>query len=439
MIYLYKSSEDNLVSLNQLNNKTKKRQTSLPKFDSNYYGSGYGEAKPVNYSVVRDYKYRSQTHSACLDFKLNNIFLKGYDFLNKDSFLEKFKMEANKEGDTFYDVISKFGIDIVELGMSYLEVVGNDFNNTMSIYPVDPDFVTAIPNREGNKIVAYKYYKSGKTYRISATKEDGLYRFLFPIMYPNNKSQIYGVPDWYSAMDVIDSHYAIDTWLDSFIDNNARFDFLIVTMGGGLSKSDKNKLKSQLSNNKGVENKGKSGYLSLDYDTKVKVIELNKVDHSNFINLKDKYDMQIVRSHGILGQNVNVTSGSGSSIAGNEAIGALRSDAETYVHPKQQLIEDRINKLFLICRGVNPQFKLKKMDVVSDKEKATIADMFINNKTAPPSYYERTLFPDLSDEEKKEIRAIRENSEQEDNKTTNRMEKPDSFDDTQNYERADRR
>jgi len=233
-------------------------------------------------------------------------------------------------------------------------------------------------------------------------------------------------------MQSIDINYAIDTWIESFMSNNARFDFLLVTTGQYLSEKQENKVKSTLTGAKGVENSGKGGILSLDSDSDVKLLELNKVDHSSFLDGKGEYIQQICQAHGLSGHSLGFSKG-GKSIAGNEAIGALRKDNEVTIYPMQVKLENDFNRLFYMLFGVNPDMKFKRMDVVSDKEKAVIRSTDIGSGIISPSYARRKSYPDMTQEEIDEIKLM------ETSNNTNFEEKPDSFDDTQNYERADRR
>ena len=447
--YLYKGAENKLVNLSTAlresgaSNNPIANPTILP-VDTLTQWSIYGkeEVPPINYADLPAYLYKSETHSACINFKHRNTVGKGFNFHNREAedFYNKVKNKLNERNENLYDVISKMVYSFYNNGQAYLEVVGskNDFN----LYNSSPTNFKALLNKYGNKVMFYAYDYTKREPKFIKAFYDGspYFRFLFSLRMPNDWSQFYGVPDWISAIQSIDTNYSIDTWIQSFVENSARFDFLLVTQGQQLNKQQEEKVKTVLTGAKGVTNAGKGGYLNVDYDTKVQVVQLNAVNHSSFFDGKGEYIQQIIQSHGLSSQSVGFSNG-GNSIAGNEATGALRKDAETYITPMQIFIENNINKLFTQITGINPDFRFARMDVVSDKEKAVIRDADVKNRIAPPSYFTRTNYADLTKEELAELQSIKDDDKKQNEKQerTNFEEKPDSFDDTQNYERADRR
>ena len=442
--YLFKGSESKLVNLRtamtQSSRGLNSDPTILPASILGQFGFyGKEEVPPVNYVELSSYLTKSETHSACVNFKQRNIAGKGFDFHNQD-FVAKYKdlkYKVNERGETLYSVIVKFVYTFVHLGQAYLEVVGNkkDFN----LYNSAPQNFRAMLNDFGNKVMFYAYNWQQASPKFIKAGYDGsqYFRFLHSLGMPNDRSQFYGVPDWYSGIQSMNINYAIDTWIESFVNNSARFDFLLVTAGQPLNKEQEEKVKATLTSGKGVKNAGKGGYLSVDYDTKVEIIQLNNVNHKSFFDGKGEYIQQIIQSHGVSEHSAGFSKG-GNSIAGNEAIGSLRKDSETYIMPTQIYIESSLNSLIYQITGIFPDIRFKRLDIVSDKEKAVIYDVMIQDKVIPPSYVTRVIYPDLTKEEIAELTTIREKETVEE-KRKDFQEQPDSFDDTQNYERADRR
>ena len=331
-------------------------------------------------------------------------------------------------------MINKAGWYYTNTGNSFYEIVM--VGNSAAIYAVDPTNVYGVTDKGGTYLKDFMFLNGFNNLRMPAQMPTGrVKRWMFHIKNPSYLSDFFGIPDWYtgSILQSIDVNYEIDTWIQNFIDNNVRFDFLIITEGEELDPTMKTKLREGLTASQGAENKGRGGYLGVGYDTNVKVVELNKIDHSSLFAAKSEYIQQIVQAHGISQYSVAASNG-GKSIAGNEAIGALRADYESYIKPTQEFYASKLNQMFQMMFNVNPQLTFKPMDVVSEKEKAVIADTFIKNKVASASYFRRKLFPDMTDEE---IKDAEESTV--DNTKVNFQEKPDAFDDTQSYERADRR
>ena len=398
MLYLYKGATSELLNLTQLDRKRKKNVTKLPTNDGAWAGT---TAYPFSIDEIASYRTKSETHSACLSFKTRNIIQKGFHFLNNDidkELFEDFSMNANAK-QTLLEVLIQLGDDFENYGNGYLEVVGIK-GQRPKIYNVSPTSLRALMNAEGNEVIAYQYYTGlTKFLRISATKDsENNFRYIFHIKNANDLSQVYGVPTWLSCTQSIDINYAIDTFIENFMENNGRFDWLVITQGQPLSKTAKEGLKTALSSVKGVENAGKSGYISADYETEVKVVQLNPVNHDSFLKGKGEYQMQIIQSHGLSSNAVSFSQG-GNSIAGNETIGSLRKDYETYIKPEQLFLETKLNQLFYNLFGINPAIKFEQMDVVTEKDRATINDIYLNQGVICPSYIRRTQYPEMTSAE----------------------------------------
>ena len=431
-LYLYKSATSDLVSVSELNQKLKsKKVTKLP--DSSGWAN-WTEAYPFNIDTVTEYREKSETHEACINFKIRNISQKGFSFLNdkiNENDFEKFSMFCNEE-QTLTEVLNQMVNDYIEFGNAYLEVVGVD-GNLPKLYNVNPLYLRAIKNIDGTKIVAYQYQKGmGNFLKISSEKgDDKNYRFIYHIKNVNSLSQVYGYPDWWACRDAILINYTIDEFMQGFLDNNAHWDYLIVVNGSPLSKASKESLKAGISSAKGAENTGKGGLLTLDYDSNVQVIQLNKIDHTSFLNGKNNYIMQIIQSHGLSTNSVSFSESS-SGISGNEATGALRKDSESVIKPIQFSLESKLNRLFYQLFNINPKIKFVEMDILSKKERATISDIYLNQGVISPSYIRRTQFQDMTAEEVAEAKKIAENT---DKNLSNHDENPTGWESTEDYQR----
>jgi hypothetical protein len=433
MIYYLNKESGEFLQLD----KNRKKPESVIQPDGGYYGSNMIVMPPIDYYTLKEYSKNSETHLGALNFKIRNIAEKGFTLNNmKDSIsaIRKLEMVANANGETLHDVMYQAIFEWVHTGNIFFEVVGIGTN--VAIYKVSADYVYGVLNKYGSYIDKYQFLTGAGNLVIPAKKgELSAFRYIKHIKRPNIYTQFFGVPDWYSlaTLQSIDVIYGLDEWLEKFISNNARFDFLIVTEGEELTNDEKTALRAALSANKGSSEKGKGGYLGVGFDTQVKVIELNKVDHSGILKTKVDFEQQILQAHGLSAQSVGISNG-GKSIAGNEAIGALRTDYESNIKPEQLFLANQINAMFYEIFKVDPQLTFMPMDVVSEKEKAVIADVYIKSGVASKSYFRRKLFPDMTDEEIKEANEVTETDGK-----INFQEKPDAFDDTQSYERADRR
>jgi len=429
MIYLYKGKDNVLINLENYVGE-KKVKKSVPFVSTSF---GRFEEYPFDIETINEYRSKSDAHSACLDYKKRNVIQKGFSFLSKisDAELAEFAM-INTNGESLYDVILQVGTDFIDGGNAYFEGVRIAGGKPM-LYSIDPKNVRIILNKTRTAVENYaiKINNMGKMILLPPyKKDDKQYRFVYHIKNTNTFSRIYGYPDWYSAITAIDIHYGIDIWIKSFLDNNARFDFLIVTAGNSLTAKDEDRLKAVLGKAKGIKNKGKGGYLSVGFDTKVQVIELNKVDHSSFFKGKDKYNTQIIQAHSVSPSSVSFSLG-GNSIAGNETIGALRKDYETYIKPVQVLLEQKINNLLLLMYGKQFALQFKKMDVVSEKDQAIIDNIYLSSNVVSRSYIRRVRHPELLDSEIQD--AEREAINNVENKKPFLGEHPTNYDSTENY------
>lgn len=429
MIYLYKGKDNVLINLEEfsaINNTEIKKEIPIA---SNSFGMY--EDYPFDINNIDSYRKKSSDHEGCLNYKNRNIFQKGFVFLNREASRQIDITDINSNGESLYDIIVQAGAYFLETGNAYLEAVKVG-NSKPMIYVANPKKCRAVINKSKTAIKNYLFLQEmGRAIPISATKANSDdYRFLYHIKNVNTMSQIYGVPDWYSVTTAIDIHYGIDMWLKSFLNNNARFDFLIVTEGRPLNKESEKRLKDTLGKAKGLENKGRGGYLSVGADTKVHVIELNKVNHSSFFEGKDKYSAQIIRNHSLSPSSVGFSSG-GSSIAGNEIIGALRKDYETYISPLQEYFAQKMNNLLYLIYGVNPEIKFKKMDVVSEKDQAIIDNIYLSSNVISRTYIRRVRFPDILDNEIDD--AEKQTIETSENKKPFLGEHPTNWDSTENY------
>jgi len=428
MIYLYNKKENFLKPLRNETKSSKKPKSYIP-MQSDLY-SGAIVQPQADYGTIKDYRDKSETHMEALRFKSNNTVMSGYKVINDQNGFADGLMNVNSRGENFLEVITTLVNNYYEFGLGILEVRAVD--NAYALYNAPPDDIWAELNKGATDVVNYIYRGNYMNLKLPAKMQNSRYkRFAYPIKMLSNRDAVFGYPDWTSAFDAIDINYDIDTWIQSFLENNARFDYLVVTSGDILDEDEQENLKTGLAGHKGLDNKGKAGYMGLMPDTTVDVIELNKVDHSHFFAGKGEYIQQIIQAHSLSPQTLNFSRG-GQSLAGNEIVGAIRKDYRTYIKPHQNYIESKINNLFLQLLGFNPDIRFNQMDVTSAKEKALIYEIFMTNKVIPSSYVERHEFPDMTEEEKREVKDDRENNDEETSERKDRDIDKQAFDETGN-------
>jgi hypothetical protein len=227
--------------------KNRKKPESVIQPDGGYYGSNMIVMPPIDFYTLKGYSKNSETHLGALNFKIRNIAEKGFSLNNtKDniSAIKRLEKTANANGETLHDVLYQSIFEWVHTGNMYFEVVGIGTN--VAIYKVSADYVYGLLNQYGTAIGSYQFLTGAGNLVIPAKKGDrAAFRYIKHIKRPNVLTQFYGVPDWYSTatLQSIDVIYGLDEWLENFISNNARFDFLIVTEGEELTDSEKTSLK----------------------------------------------------------------------------------------------------------------------------------------------------------------------------------------------------
>jgi len=409
-IYAYSSASGEFTPIIEANAKKPKSETYNT--DSiialNQYKALDYPTDPVS---LAEYINISSLHRRALSLKVNAIVGNGYNFYNtKDNIdiIREFSGNPNNNfGDTLDSLLNTLIYNLEFSGNGFIECI--KAGNAIAWYPTNTLYTYVVPNKKNTDVEMYvkvdNDYNVKKEFSALRFDENIINgrRYMFHLKNDCISSDYYGEPEYVSAINSISGNYIIDQWKINFFNNNARFDYAIIINGGELDKSAKDKIKAHLEENHSTyERSHKALVLGLPEGVTIDIKQLNQTTGDEFLKTKDYLKLQILSAHGIVPDILGVANG-GKSIGGNDALGALKLFNETYVKPKQRIIEIAINKLFVKFFDINPEFKLNQMNITDKKTEALIRQMDITSGILSRSYAQRKHYPEQTPEDVLEI------------------------------------
>ena len=358
---------------------------TISKSMSNYINDDNNNIKkhPFDFNGLADLLQLDATHSASINIKKSMIMGNGWELTqgknaNKMKRIEKFIEQPNQNPfNTFYQLIEQFTVDSEVFANAYIGFAKINNKTRFTHIPSRDIFIKTKANNVISEYVQLdvngKIVKTYKSYDgTSAIKSGVQYLAHFKNYSPMNS--YYGIPSYVSAISaIVENTYIRDFGINFF--NNAATPSLALFITGGQwgdehDKAVRDFLRKDL---KGVDNAHKLLMLHVDdSNAKIELQEVSKILDGNFLKESDKNRDEIARAHDSIPPKLLGISGASSIGGGGESIGELKTFLETCINGKQTKIEDFINTLFLITFGINPKFKLNRIDITTAKDDAVI-------------------------------------------------------------------
>jgi len=163
----------------------------------------------------------------------------------------------------------------------------------------------------------------------------------------------------------------------NYYQNSIAIDYAIIVEGGELSEETTNEIKKYLQSKKGLASAGSIMYLPVS-DPSIKV-RLEKLDNlkardGHFIEERKTAKEEIIVSHGITKDLLGINEKGG--LATTQAMGALQLVNQTTIRPLKETFETFWNNFFVVEFGINPQFKLKEIDLTDNKQDAELEKIY---------------------------------------------------------------
>ena len=259
--------------------------------------------------------------------------------------------EANKEGDSFRDVITKIMIDYYIFGNGYMQVVKNRAGKIAELYWLDARYVrSGLKNQVFyyNEDFGKKWGKSKKTviypaYMPEGTDATSVYMFKTP-----NSRGTYGTPVWEAAIKPVMTEMGIDTFHLAEIQNNFAGSAVLNFNNGTPTPEQKAEIEKNVAEKfGGAENAGRimlSFNKGKDNATTVERLQSDDFD-SRYNDLAKKTQLQIFT---VFGANANLFGVPTESNGFNseEYQSSFKLYNRTRVKPVQRYISGRMDRLF---------------------------------------------------------------------------------------------
>lgn len=261
------------------------------------------------------------------------------------------EFEANREGESFRDVISKTLIDYYIFGNGYLQIVKNKGGKIAELYWLDARYVrSGLKNQVFyyNEDFGRKWGRSKKTVIYPAYMPEGEDATSVLMLKTPNSRGTYGTPVWESALKSVITEMEIDKFHLAEIQNNFAGSAVINFNNGNPSPEQKAEIEKNVSEKfGGSENAGRimlSFNKGKDNATTVERLQSDDFD-SRYNDLAKKTQLQIFT---VFGANANLFGVPTESNGFNseEYQSSFKLYNRTRVKPVQRYISNRMDWLF---------------------------------------------------------------------------------------------
>ena len=265
--------------------------------------------------------------------------------------------EANKEGETFRDVITRVMLDYYIFGNGYMHIVKNRAGKIAELYWLDARYVrSGLKNQVFyyNEDFGKKWGKSKKTVVYPAFIPEGQDAASVLMFKTPNSRGTYGTPVWEAAIKPVMTEMGIDTFHLAEINNNFLGSAIINFNNGNPSPEQKENLEKNVKEKLGgAENAGRI-MLSFNKgkDNATTVERLGTDDFDNRYNdLAKKTQLQI---YTVFGANANLFGVPTESNGFNaeEYQSSFKLYNRTRVKPVQRYISSRMDRVFQMQESV---------------------------------------------------------------------------------------
>lgn len=368
------------IGIPQSNYRTASKQMVL--------GSGC-VAPPYNAKSILSYKKLDSTYQACLDVRSSTIVGLGHEFKHQDITnkhpIGKFILQPNDNmGETFGQILKSMFIDLDTFYNGYIEFRKYGKSRAFYYVPASDIYIKPVSINGKQTREIEKYYRLDGfgivgeylPYPSDGKTQDGV-SYLIHFKRSSQEDVYYGSPDNAHLHDLIKQSYLSDQYNINFFSNGGQPSWAVLVTGGKLSKKGQSAIQDYLNNDlKGVSNAHKMLFLSFASEkAQVKLVPLSKSIDEQFINLNEKVRFQIILKNRVLPKMVGINMG-GNFGGGSAGIADMQMFIETVSKPEQRYIEDVLNQFFFLEFKVNPEFKLKSIDISNAKDDAVIANIY---------------------------------------------------------------
>lgn len=342
----------------------------------------------TNFEWLANLSTYNAYHKFCIGFKRDLATMFGYDFnniKNAPKVLKRFLDTPNNNFmETFNDIIVKTCLDYLTFGRMHNEVARGSGKtalyhaNSKNIYLKVTKDLTRISSYSqiffGINVTGLDFPVYSDSFDATGQKKIGSFMLGFEEYEPS--SNFYGTPYWLPIVSSIVGNNTIETYVNSFFENNARPDFMVLITGQAMTETQKTALGTQLGALKGTGNAHKALYLNFENpDCKVIVHEISKSVDDSFRNTKKDYRDDIIAIHGVPPKILGLSAGGSGLGGGTDSIGALKTLVDFIIPPIQSRLAQMYNSFFKAEFGYNPEMFLNRANLSSDKDIAIISDL----------------------------------------------------------------
>jgi hypothetical protein len=329
----------------------------------------------------------NEIHAACINLLSSCIAGKGYQFLTSEKAygMKKVLAFAKKPNQLRFGYkLNNLVLDIAkDLSMYHTvqsEIV-HDLAGNVHMYRANPRYMFIQPDRDGfghpiaGKVLSYWQVINGEysPYMPYVGKDGLVGHRIYESHIQSPLSDYYGEPQYVTALKFMVENDGISEFNRSFFKNGAKPSFALIGTGHTITDGEKASIDAQMAANTGTTNTGK--ILTLMFGSEKAKIMLQQMSQSfdgSFLEQKKLNDESIMIAHQASSRLLG-KSGSGSIGGGSEDYSSIKKYLETVVEEKQSMLEEYINAFLEEEFGVNPQFKLNSIDVMSEKDRAIIS------------------------------------------------------------------
>ncbi len=310
-------------------------------------------------------------HRRCIGIKSACVSDLGWHIEGEDekeiALLKNWVKNCTEEED-FSSVITKFIIDYIAIGYSFLETARDPVEGKpQKIYHARAATVKIAEN--GNSFIQTKNSKDTKFLKYQPGQ---LFSQKHEMIFFKQYSPLhdwYGIPDWLPSLAAMIGDRDAMQYNINYFTNNAIPPLLILIKGGELSTKVEKTLQSFLQENvKGVANAHRAISLSLeDPEQEIELKELGKqiVDQA-FGEFRKANRDEVASIHGVPPRLLGIVS-SGSLGGTGEVEGQLKIFKETLIDPLQRRLEYLLNTL-LVRKGLGiekARIKFNELDITA--------------------------------------------------------------------------
>ncbi len=335
---------------------------------------------PVDYSFLAEILHENSWHERCLKVKSRVVAGLGYSLKNEkvpNEIAEIIKKPSKGIG--FVTMLNNLELDFQIFGNAYIEVVRIG-NNVEALYHMPARDIRIKADRSGYVQIPNGIMSKSVEFKNFGAKDDK--RNIHELIHLKNyspSSSYYGLPDYLGCVPAITTLTLIAEYNIRYFANGCMADLAIIVEGGDLDEETENKIIEKLKTDiTGLINSHRTLFLSVNNkEVKIRIEKLNDVKDGSFKILKDSSRDEIVSAHGVPPRLAGIVV-NGSLGGTNESRGQMETFLEIDIKPRQARLVEVLNQSYEEMYGVNPDFYLYELDIMSYGEKITAMSTGVN-------------------------------------------------------------